>query len=69
MNSDEIKSHILKIIGYGAAWAAGRYHLSQDQVAMIMSDGGYVAAAVAFVGGVALHWNKKLVPENATVVK
>lgn len=68
MNADEIKSNITHFAGIMLAWAAGRYHLSSDQVSAMMSDVGYIGAAAAFVYGMYAHWNMKKVVETAKVV-
>ena len=67
MNADEIKSSITRAAGIVLAWAAGRYHLSADQVGAITSDIGYIGSAAAFAYGLYSHWNMKKVPETATV--
>lgn len=68
MNGDEAKAHFMTAAVGVLSWAAGRYHLSQDQVGAIMSDVGYAGAAIAFLVKVASHWNMKKVPEAARVV-
>lgn len=68
MNSDAIKSNITRAAGIVLAWAAGRYHLSPDQVGAMMSDVGYVGSAAAFGYGVYQHFGMKKVPEAAVAV-
>ena len=69
MITDATKSNVTRLLGMLLAWAAGRYHLSTDQVALIASDVSYVGAAAAFAYGMFEHWNMKKVPDNSTALK
>jgi len=67
MNSDQIKSAITHFAGIGLGWAAGRYHLSTDQVGAVMSDIGYAGAVAAWLAGVWQHKGMIKVPAAAAI--
>ena len=67
MNSDEIKSLMVKLLIMGLTAAATALHVSigATSISAIATD---VADLVVLVYGIAIHWNMKKVPENAVVV-
>lgn len=62
MNPDEVKNAATHVATAVLAWAAGRYHLSPDQVGAMMSDLGYVGTALALAAGWYQHFRMKKVP-------
>ena len=68
LNKDEVKSGIIRLGCVVTGWMAGRYHLSQETVGLMMSDIGYAGSIIAFALGTADHWNMKKVAETAKVV-
>jgi hypothetical protein len=63
MNSDEVKNAVTHVATAVLAWAAGRYHLSPDQVGAMMSDAGYVGTGLALAAGWYQHFRMKKVPD------
>jgi hypothetical protein len=63
MNSDEVKNAVTHVAAAVLAWAAGRYHLSADQVGAMMSDAGYVGTVLAVAAGWYQHFRMKKVPD------
>jgi len=68
MNKDEVKSNVTRFLGIILAYAAGRYHFSQETIGLVTSDIGYVGAIAAFLYGPYDHWNMKKVAETAKVI-
>lgn len=65
MNSDEIKSLVVKILLVVFSSLAAKYHISGDTVTAIASD---VADLAVVSYGIYDHWNMKKVAETAKVV-
>jgi hypothetical protein len=64
MNSDAIKSLLVKAALVAGTHLATRYHISGDQVTAITADVGTAAAAIYAIYD---HWGMKKVPATATV--
>ena len=65
MNSDEIKSLVVKILLVVFSSLAAKYHISGDTVTAVASD----VADLGVIGyGIYDHWNMKKVAETAKVV-
>lgn len=68
MTSDEFKKHFIALATPAAAWAAGHYHLSADQMGILTSDLGYAATGAGLLYGMYARWGTKAVPVTAAVV-
>jgi hypothetical protein len=62
MTQDAIKANVVRALTGLLGYAAGRYHLSTDQVGAVVSDIGYVGMAAAWCYGAFAHWGMKKVP-------
>lgn len=67
MTSDEFKKHFIAFATPAAAWAAGHYHLSADQMGILTSDLGYAATGAGLLYGMYARWGTKAVPATAVV--
>ena len=65
MNSDEIKSLIVKVLLVILSPLAAKFHTDGNTVSAIVTD---LADAGILIYGVYSHWNMKKVPEAARVV-